>query len=333
MRDTKYNSLDKVKKQIDDILSSELCGCRYAIYAHYNANSECTLFSYRIKDSNVHLYINIQIVMLFTEHNDWDAKASVCFCAWYIVGYIKTLAEWEQKKEFHTYCDGVIFSELLYSCFSNKRIKVFVPYICDRLRRSIKKMRVLDVLCEANSLLRIKALFAQELLQDECDRIEKILDECMAYLNSPEVVYVGLKTPSLSIKEVIRNIRVIGKKNVGLNVPVLPKRDDKSLVNNLIEAYEIKKDMFWIELLAHILVCSPNSIRSIDDSEVLNMIYESIEQYENRLIEDMKIYELSDDSIIIDNLTVTLKYIERSKRLLLKARFVRKSKRTIHINY
>lgn len=333
MRDTNYNSLDKVKKQIDDILSSELCGCRYVIYAHYNANNEYTLFSYRVKDESVYLYINIQTVKRFVEHNDWNEKASLYFCAWYVVGYVKALTEWEREKDLHTYCDGVIFSEVLYSCFCNKKIKVFAPYICATLKRCIKKNRVLDVFCEVNVLLRIKALFAQELLQDVRLRIERNLDEWMAYLNAPEVVYVGIKTPSLSIKEVIRNIRVLGKKNVKLNVPLFPKRDDKSLVINLIEAYEVKKDEFWIDLLTRMLICSPTSIKHIANGEILNKICESIEQYESCLIDDMKIYEMSENSIIIDNLNVMLRYIEYSRRLLLKAGIDKKSTRTIHINY
>lgn len=333
MRDTKYHSLDKVKKQIDDILSSELCGCRYAIYAHYNADSRCTLFSYRKKENSVHLFINIQTVKSFIEHNDWNAKTSVYFCAWYVAGYIKTLAEWEQKKDLNTYCDGVVFYEVLYACFSNKKNKVFAPYICEKRNRCIKKMCVLDVLCEANTLLRVKALFAQELLQNERIIIERVFDERMLYLKAPEIVYVGFKTPSLSLKEVTRNIRLIGKINTELNIPRLPKKDDENLIQNLIEVYKTNQDMFWIELLAHMVVCSPNNAKYIDDCEVLSKMYDFIERYEERLIDDMKTYELSKNKIMIDNLTVMLKYIERGRRLLSKAGFVRKNKRTIHTNY
>ncbi len=333
MRDTKYNSLDKVKKQIDDILSSELCGCRYAIYAHYNADNGCTLFSYRKKENSVHLSINIQTVKSFIEHNDWNAKTSVYFCAWYVAGYIKTLAEWEQKKGLNTYCDGVAFCEVLYACFSNKKIKVFAPYICEKLSRCIKKMCVLDVFCEANTLLRVKALFAQELLQNERTIIERVFDERMLYLKAPEVIYVGFKTPSLSVKEVVRNIRLISKKNTELNIPRLPKKDDENLIHNIIEAYKTNQDMFWIELLAHMVVCSSNNTKYIDDCEVLIKMYDFIERYEECLIDDMKTYELSKNKIMIDNLTVMLKYIECGKRLLSKAGFVRKNRRTIHTNY
>lgn len=333
MRDTKYNSLDKVKKQIDDILYGELCGCRYAIYVHYSADNGGALFSHRIKDNRVQLSINIQTVMTFVERNDWELKTSICFCAWYVAGYIEKLMEWEQKEELNTYCAGVTFSEVLYVCFSNKKVKVFVPYICEKLGRCIKKMSVLDALCEANTLLRIKTLLFQELSQDERAIMERVLDERMVYLNAPEVIYVGLKTPSLSVKEVVRNIRIIGKTNTKISIPILPKKDDKKLIHNLVEVYEIKQDMFWIELLAHILMCSPNNTQYIVNSEVLNKIYESIEKYESRLIDDIKTYELSKDKICTDNLTIMLKYIERSKRLLLKAEFVRRSKRTIHINY
>lgn len=333
MRDTKYNSLDKVKKQIDDILSSELRECRYAIYAHYNAEKGNALFAYRKKENRVHLSINIQTVMSFIEHNDWNAKISIYFCAWYVAGYIKTLVEWEQKKNLNTYCDGILFCEVLYACFCEKKIKVYVPYICEKLSWCIKKMCVLDVFCEVNTLLRVKALFTQELLQNERAIIEYVSDERMLYLKAPEVIYVGFKMPSLSLKEVMRNIRVIGKVNTELDIPMLPKRDDENLIHTLIKIYKANQNMFWIELLAHIVVCSPNNSRYIDECEVLNKIYDYIERYEECLIDNMKSYELSKNKIMIDNLAVMLKYIERGKRLLSKAGFVRKNRRTIHTNY
>ena len=309
MRDTKYNSIDKVKKQIDDILSSELRGCRYAIYAHYYAEKRNALFAYRKKGGSVHLWINIQTIKSFIEHNDWNAKISINFCAWYVAGYIKTLAEWEQKKDLNTYCDGILLYEVLYACFCEKRIKVFVPYICEKLRLCIKRMCVLDVFCEVNTLLRVKALFTQELLQDERANIEYVSNERMLYLKAPEVIYVGFKMPSLSLKEVMSNIRLVGKINTELDIPMLPKRDDENLIHNLIEIYKTNQNMFWIELLAHMVVCSPNNSRYIDECEVLNKIYDYIERYEECLIDNIKSYELSKNKIIMNNLVVMLKYI------------------------
>ena len=333
MRDTKYN-LDKVKKQIDDILSNELRGCRYSLYVHYNADNERNLFSYRIKENSIQLFVNIQTVMSFMELNDWEVKISIYFCAWYVAGYINTLAEWEQSKELNTYCAGVVFCEVVYACVSNKKIKVFVPYICEKLNQCIKNMRVLDVSCETSTLLRIKALFAQKLLQNERTIIDYIVDERLLYLKTPEVIYVGLKTPSLSVKEVVSNIRAIGNINTELSsIPRLPKRDDKNLIHNLTEIYEISQDMFWIEVLVRMVICSPSSVKHIIDKEVLNIMYKSIEQYEDHLIDNMKIYGLSKNKVITDNLTIMLKYIERGKRLLLKSGFTRKSKQTVHINY
>lgn len=333
MRETKYNSLNKVKKQIDNILSSELYGCRYAIYAHYYAEKRNALFAYRKEGDRVHLWINIYTIKSFIEQNDWNAKISITFCAWYVAGYIKTLAEWEQKKDLNTYCDGILFCEVLYACFCKKKINVFVPYICEKLRWCIKKMCVLDVFCEVNTLLRVKALFTQELLQDECANIKYVFDERMLYLKAPEVIYVGYKMPALSLKEVMRNIRLIGKINTELDIPMLPKRDDKNLVHNLIEIYKTNQNMFWIELLAHMVVCSPKNARYINECEVLKKIYDYIEQYEECLIDNMKSYELSENKIMIDNLAIMLKYIERGRGLLSKSGVVRKNRRTIHINY
>lgn len=333
MRDTKYNSLDKVKKQIDYILSSELCGCRCAIYAHYYADNRFALFSYRIKGNNIHLSINIQTVLSFIEHNDWNKKVSLCFCAWYVSGYIRTLVEWEQKKDLKTYCDGVIFCEAIYDCFSNRKITVYVPYICEILGHCIKKMCVIDVLSEANALLRIKSLFVEELLQKERSIIDYVFDERMLYLKAPEVIYIGFKTPSLSVSEVITKIRVICEKNTELDLPNLPKRNDKSLIHNLIEFYKKNQDMFWIELLAHMVVCSPDNAKYIDDYEISNKMHAYIEQYEECLADDIKTYEYSKNKILMDNLSVMLKYIERGKRLLSKTGFIRKNRRTIHINY
>ena len=333
MRDRKYNSLDKVKKQIDDILSSELCECRYAIYAHYNAGNGDVLFSYRKMENSVHLSINIQTIKSFIEYNNWNAKISIYFCAWYVAGYIKTLVEWEQKRDLNTYCDGIIFYEVLHAYFSKKKIKVYAPYICDKLSRCVKKMRVVDVFCEANTLLRIKAMFVQELLQNERTIIERVLDERMLYLKAPEVIYVGFKTPSLSLKEVMRNIRFIGKINTELNLPRLPKKNDEKLIHNLIEEYKTTRNLFWIELLAHMVVCSPNSSKYIDECEVLIKIYDFIERYEVCLIDDIKTYELLKNKIMKDNFIVILKYIERGKRLFIKDGYVKKNRRTIHTNY
>jgi len=332
MRDKKFDSLNKVKEKIDDILFGELSGCRYNIFAHYNANNECTLFSYYKKGNSIHLYINIQLIKRFIEHNDWNANTSLYFCAWYVAGYIKTLIQWEQRKVLNTYCDGVIFFEVLYACCSKKRIKVFSPYICEKLGQCIKKMYVIDVYCEANTLLRVKALRSQELLQSERTNIDCIFDERMLYLKAPEVIYVGYKTPSLSVKGVLKKLRIIGKINTELNVPRLPKNEDAKLIQNLIGIYKTSQNTFWIELLAHLVLCSPNSTKHIDDSEVLIQIYDFIGRYEETLTEDIKTYVLSKNKIMIDNLTVMLRYIERSKRLLSKAGLKRKKKCAIHIN-
>lgn len=333
MRYTKYNSLEKVKKQIDNILSSELCGCRYAVYAYYHADNGLALFSYRIKGNNIHLSINILTVLSFIEHSTLNEKESLCFCAWYISGYIRKLVGWEQEKDLKTYCDGVVFCEAIYGCFSNRKITVHVPYISEILGYCIKKMCVIDVLCEANTLLRIKALFVEELSQKERAIIDNVFEERMLYLKAPEVIYIGFKTPSLSVNEVITKIRVVCEKNTVFDLPQLPKRNDKSLIYNLIELYKKNQDMFWVELLTHVILCSPNNAKYIDDYEILNKMYTYIEQYEECLADDIKTYEYSKNRIMMDNLTIMLKYIECGKRLLLKNGFMRKNRRTIHINY
>jgi hypothetical protein len=334
MFEPKKCSLENLKMSLDVILSRELDDCKMAVYSHYSAGNKPTLFTDIVKGSEIHIYINLQTISSFIEKNEWEYIKSIWFCAWFISNYINLLVDFRDKRAVQSFCDGCIFCNVIDHCTSHKKVDIYAPYICDRIGKPAKRMQIIDVLCDVNTLLKAKVLLGNELPEADKNDMDMILNERMLYLKSPEIIYLGAKSPCLTLKEVIREIRTMGRRRAagGYELPYLPRKNDKQIVDNLIESYGKNQEQFWIELLLRMMLCAPGIMKYIEKKEVLTTLYELIEKQEEALAADCDAYAASDSRYLTDNFHVALKYVRRGKKLLAKAGITEIHQKTIHMN-
>lgn len=330
----KKYSLEKIKNDIDIILSNELKECPYEIFVNYCSSNKHYLFTYKVNENKIHLKVNVQTIVLLLRTGIMDSKLTLYFCAWYMANYINMVDILKCRKQLDSYCAGILYYEALFDWCCGKHKFVYVPMICEKIGGFAKKMYVMDVRCEVDTLLKFSAFFACALSVEQRKEIDWLIKERMLYLERPEVVYKRNGIASLSIKEVLTKIRLMKKwrKQIGVTLPQLPRKNDEDLVLELICKYRNDGDLFWLELLMRMVLCSPYTIKKIADKEILQGLFELIEKYEDDMVGNINLYETSSNKILIDDLCVILKFVQCSESVFDLAHEQRKKKRAIYIN-
>lgn len=330
----KKYSLEKIKNDIDIILSNELKECPYEIFVNYCSSNKHYLFTYKVNENKIHLKVNVQTIILLLSTETMDSKLTLYFCAWYMANYINMMDTSKCRKRIDSYCAGILYYEALFDRCCGKYKYVYAPMICEKIGGFAKKMYVMDVRCEVDTLLKISAFFVCTLSDEQRKEIDLLIKERMLYLERPEIVYKRKGIVSLSIKEVLTKIRLMKKwrKELGVTLPQLPRRNDEDLVLELICEYRNSGNLFWLELLMRMVLCSPYTIRKIADEEILQKLFELIEKYEDDIVANINLYETSLNEILIDDLCVILKFVQCSGIVFDLADKQRKKKRAIYIN-